>query len=406
MIEVSEGFKFACRSGTVRSELDIEVFMDYDGQGGHLHIKNKNIVSESMKIEQAISDDSDLKFGGCIAGSFEIELSNVPDITGEYITVSIKQTAIVPTYPGQQLFPGAKTYPGFTAYTESFALFSGEVYSCKFSKNRITRKLVAYDRFYWRGSVDCTSWYRSLYSGRVQITIYELRKALCSKFGIVEADSTVTLPADDLQVQMIEGNVTVAQLLQMIGEFNGVFLYFNGRGNLCYRSLNKDTAATEEYEYYQNAECEDYTKEPYTGIYFNLSEGGYPFSWNNTDNENLYFAEDNTLIVTGYDNAYRLGVHLAGYQNLLKPYYNIEYTPMSLQADTRLWVELGDRIKCKIKWYSLETDGDGNEYAAEHEETVCSYVLSRRISGIQALTDEISANGENIHYTEDSDFGD
>ena len=32
--------------------------------------------------------------------------------------------------------------------------------------------------------------------------------------------------------------------------------------------------------------------------------------------------------------------------------------------------------------------------------TISSYVFSRRIKGIQAMTDELSANAENVKYTE------
>ncbi len=403
MIEVSSNFKFAALNGTTNNELHIEVF-GYNPDGSNLHIRNKNIVSESMVIEQSICDESDLKFGGCIASQFEIDLSNAPDLTGKYITVSLTQTAKSKLYPSTQTFPGADTYPGEGKYIQSFDIFSGEVYSCKSSKNHLTRKLVAYDRFYWRGSIDCTNWYRSLYSDKVQISLYELRKAICSKFRLLEADESVTLPADNLNVKMIEDNVTVTDLLRMICEFNGVFLFFNGRGNLEYRSLNKDTAATEDYIYYMDVEREDFTKTAYTGIYFNLSKGGWAWYFDSAEDDSLYFEEDNALITTGYDDPYLLGTHLGGLGADIKPNFNIEYTPVTLSAQCRLWVQLGDRIKFKVKWYSLETDKNGNEYAVEHEDELCSYVLSRKISGIQALKDEISAEGEDIRYTEDSNF--
>ena len=111
MIDVSSNFKFAVLNGTSRNEIHIEVF-GYNPDGSNLHIHNKNIVSESMVIEQAISDESDLKFGGCIASSFEVELSNTPDLTGKYITVTITQTAKSKLYPGMQTVPGSEIYPG------------------------------------------------------------------------------------------------------------------------------------------------------------------------------------------------------------------------------------------------------------------------------------------------------
>lgn len=402
MIEVSENFKSAVINGTTSNQLDICVF-GYNTDGSNLHIYNSNIVSESMAIEQAISDDSDLKFGGCIASSFEIELSNTPDLTGRYITVWVTQKAKSYLYPSVSTFPGADTFPGYGEYSHQFALFSGEVYSCKLSKNRITRKLVAYDRLYWRGQIDCTGWYRSLYNGVVQMSIYDLRKAICNRFRFIEADESTTLPADSLNVQMITDKVTVSDLLRMICEFNGVFCFFDGGGNLEFRPLSD---RTEFYAFYQNAEKEDFVKKPYSGVYFNLSNGGFAWDLNSENKESLYFEQDNILITTGYDDARTLGTHIGDYREALLPNFNVGYTPISLRAETRLWVELGDRIELKIKWYSIETDSTNNEYAVEHEDTVYSYVLSRRIKGIQAMVDEITANGEDVHYTEDSNFDD
>lgn len=415
MIEASEIFKQAVLNGTTKNELHIVVF-GYNSDGSNLHIYNKNIVSESMTIEQAISDDSDLKFGGCIASSFEIELSNTPDLTGKYITVTITQTAKSKLYPGTQTVPGSGIYPGGGEYSHTFALFSGEVYSCKQSKNRLTRKLVAYDRFYWRGSIDCTAWYRKLYSGVDEISLYDLRKAIClDKFRLLEPQNTdpenttlTALPADDLKVKMIEDNVTVSDLLRMICEFNGVFLFFDGNGQLQYRSLNTETVATEEYTFYMDVEREDFTKTGYTGVYYNLSNGGFPWYFvNDAEVDSFYFEQDNTLITTDYDDSYLLHLHLLDYKDSVKTNFtNIEYTPLTLTAQSRLWLQLGDRVKLKVKWYSLDTDENGNEYSVEHEDELYTYVLSRRISGIQALKDEISASGEDTHYTEDSNFDD
>lgn len=415
MLDVSNNFKFASLYGTTHNEIHIEVF-GYNSDGTNLHIHNKNIVSESMVIEQAISDESDLKFGGCIASSFEIELSNTPDLTGKYITVRITQTAKANLYPGAQTIPGSGIYPGGNKYNHTFAVFSGEVYSCKQSKNRLTRKLVAYDRFYWRGSIDCTTWYRKLYSGVTEISLYDLRKAIClDKFRLLEPQNTnpenttlTALPADNLKVKMIEDNVTVSDLLRMICEFNGVFLFFDGNGQLQYRSLNTENIATEEYEYYIDIEREDYVKTGYTGIYYNFSKGG--FYWyldSSAEVDSLYFEQDNTLVTTGYEDSYLLDLHISDYKSLIKPnFVNIEYTPLTLTAESRLWLQLGDRIKLKVKWYSLDVDENGNECSMEHEDEIYSYVLSRKISGIQALKDEITANGEDTHYTEDSDFND
>lgn len=408
--EKFEKFKNACINGAVENQFRIRVF-GYNADGSELNIYNKNIVADSLKIEQAICDDSDLKFGGTIAGSFEIEISNMPDLTGKYISVYVTQTAMMPLYPGDTIYPGATLYPGYVAYTYGFVLFSGEVYSCKYTKNRLTRKLVAYDRFYWKGTIDCTEWYRGLFGAGDKITLGDLRLAILKKFRIIQAENDscevlVPLPADDFTVYKLEDKVTVGELLRMICEFNGCFMLFNGNGNVEYITIGsdkfQDNANTEEYTFYIDAEIEDYTKSPFSEMYIPELSGYY--NLNTEYGENLYFMEGNTLMTTGYEaQSFSQEYGDTNTRSKIKNNFDIEYIPLNLKAVTRLWVELGDRIKLKIKWYSLETV-NGVEKCVEHEDTVYSYVLSRRISGTQVMTDEIIANGENLHYTEDS-FG-
>ncbi|MDE7390206.1 MAG: hypothetical protein K2M82_04615, partial [Lachnospiraceae bacterium] len=239
MIEVSENFKFAALNGTTHNEISIIVF-GYNADGSNLYIRNKNLVSESMKIEQAISDDSDLKFGGCIASSFEIEVVGVPDLTGRYITVQITQTAKIPTYPSATTYPGANVYPNGAEYKETFNIFSGEVFSCKSGKNQLSRTLVAYDRFYWRGSINCTEWYATQHNKSADYyytTINDLRKAICSHYDIVEQYPDDILPIDDMEIEKADGKVTVAELLRSLCEMSGVFCMLNGSGNIEYHTL-------------------------------------------------------------------------------------------------------------------------------------------------------------------------
>lgn len=82
-------------------------------------------------------------------------------------------------------------------------------------------------------------------------------------------------------------------------------------------------------------------------------------------------------------------------------FYGVNYTPLSVKVDGRLWVEVGDKIQLRY----MKTDCEGNpldangDIAQSPEDfvylTVESYVLERTLSGILALTDNIEAKGEN-----------
>ncbi len=152
--------------------------------------------------------------------------------------------------------------------------------------------------------------------------------------------------------------------------------------------------------YYIDLETEDYEKTAYDGIYTDsFEEGtGHFATYVTGDQDNLYYMEDNPLIFGGYSaQEFSQALYDNDLGSVGNDYFAVTYTPLTLTAQTRLWVELGDRVVVTVHWWDL----DGNE----RELAVTSLVLSREISGIQALEDVITANGENVHYTED-DFTD
>ena len=416
MKNASELFKYASLNGSVENYLKIRI------SGSNEDIENDEIVSESMKLNQSICDESDLKFGGCIASQFEIEITRDVDLTGKEITVFLYQRGIVPTYPTDPTETGntdivtyptwavesdtIKTYPGFTVIeggygNNPFYLFHGTIYSCKLAKNRIIRKIVAYDDFYRKGNIDCTSWYRSLYSNTNTITLGTLRGELLKKFKITQAANNsysvpVTLPADDLPVNMIEDNVTVGELFRQICEINGCFGFINGEGLLEYITVsgnfNSDNGET--YRYYIDIETEDFSRSGFNGLYITHFESGNGTYWfSSVSEENLYFMEDNQVVTAGYTpSTFDLYFNDIDKSELAKN-FSVHYDPINLKSEYRSWVEIGDKIRVPVKWYDLN--------GSECSKTFISIVLSRSLSGIQAITDEITAGGENIRYTED-----
>ncbi|MCH5202748.1 MAG: hypothetical protein J1F17_06035, partial [Oscillospiraceae bacterium] len=63
-------------------------------------ITEDNITAESMKLKQSICDETSLKFGGCIASEFSVEIFNTENrtfdaekLTNKWITVRLIQTA-------------------------------------------------------------------------------------------------------------------------------------------------------------------------------------------------------------------------------------------------------------------------------------------------------------------------
>ena len=418
MLTVSEDFKNACLLYPVRTELDICV-IGAGENNSDLHIYNSNIVSESMKIEQSICDEADIKFGGAVSSSFEIDVFGVPDLTGKRITVTITQSVAIPLYPNMA-YPGENIYPGRKVLSEGFKVFTGNVFSCKFNKNHITRKIVAYDDLCWIGNVNCAEWYDSIqHVGYSHISpsevlykytnVYELRKALCTKYGITEQYPNDVLSADNIDIEKADGKITVAEILRCICEMSGVFCYLNGEGKLEYHTISENENITniqkpsaESYGFnYSDCSYEEYERK-LSGMYHRAQSGFVNwFGYDGSTSPEMYFLEDNA-IVDAYGSftswSYEIGVEEDGVQrwkNLANFLYFAPYRPMTLKTPCRLWVQLGDKITFKV--HSYEMNGD---LLTSTEKEITSYVLSRRITGIQALNDEFTANAENVKYTE------
>lgn len=412
MQPIPEIFKYCVLHGTTKNSIYIFAWVN-NKIIPDFKLTNENIVSESLKLTAAICDDTDLKFGGCIASTFEIEVVSEIDLTGKYISVINAQKADAPLYPGL-CAPTAedcedyKVYPSRAVARHDFSMFSGEVYSSKLSKSRITRKVIAYDRFYSRGSINCTAWYRKWcshhkdYNGKVKLG--DLRKAVLRHFAMLEQaardmenndnnDPVTVLPADEMTVNPLDDEVTACDILRQICEFNGCFMYFNGRGNIEYSFVGNgkfaNGAHTETYDYYMDFESEDFSKSAYTGFYIE-NRGYYRFTGDDTDN--LYYLE-NELITNGCDSP-TLDREINNYREAIKPNFDISYTPSELTAESRLWVDLGDRLNVCLVWFDLG--------GKRHEETVSTLALSRTISGINAMKDEFTAGGEKVRYTDDS----
>ena len=417
--DAGDMFKRACISGTVHNEIIIDIPVENSEEP--YQIQNGEIVSGSFKLIQSICDDSDLRFGGCISSQFEVETTVDIDLTGRKIQVYLYQEAISPTYPSDSTYPTQAnnvpfvTYPGHTVYIgyggSSIRTFTGYIFSCKRSKSGVIRKIVAYDDMFWKGNVDCTAWYKRLYSNAQNgaLTMGFLRRAVESEMGIRLENANIVLPADDMPVYMIEGAVTFIELLRQICEFNGCFAFINSAGWLEYKTIKSSNYVDgvnnifENYDHYADVETEDFKKlqTPFDGL--SILTGG----------QNLYYPADFVSPVT-QDNLYEINNELTktGYtlqsmdeavgaiadpnsivSKLAENFVTAEpYTPISLKVDFRSWVEIGDKIRVPIYKYSLNN--------TRQREYVTSIVLSRTISGLPYLTDEITANGENTEYTD------
>lgn len=435
-------------------------FINNDGED----ITEDNIVSESMTLKQSICDEDRLKFGGCIASEFKIQLLNTEDRVFNTTSLKNKWIKVVLTHsfptgealtPSSALYPSENLYPGEVIDSHSWVLFIGYIDSAvaqKDDKNIID--VVAYDRLAKMHNTKISGHlYKALKNN--EATCKTLSKLCCNNIDYYEWEFFEIGPLRNYDWEENKEQITKGELLRCICEINGGFGFVDPNANY-FRIRKFVDKSPEVYEAYENLETEDNQTTAYSKVIFpyagNIQNKGssdwggktglYPNSENNAEVAEEDISEDNTCYdltenilawdytdikdsAGGINNLVRIseiysamtGQAKLSYDNvdelpeIIKELFNkvcqntknqleTTYTPFKLKADGRPWVEVGDNILIKTprtNIYGEYVDINGNVVEnveeADYEE-VNSIVLSRTLSGIKALTDEIEAKGE------------
>lgn len=362
-------------------------------------LTTENIVSETMTITENLSSGEDLILGSCEAAEFRVTCMDVKtDLTGAEIEVYLyigypEDFDLV--YPQEILYPALDLYP-IEDHRHYVPLGKYIVLSFKRQNDRRFRDLVAYDQM-TKFDVDISSWYNAL---KFPMTLRELRAKLMEHIGIVENADVTYLKNDDIEIlkntEMTE--MLGRDFLECIEEVNGVFGHIDRTGvfqhvylspppnGVPYPSDHTYPAATlypsagnrmdppdltqiSASEYY-NFRWEDYTVKGIDRLDIMMEDGESGISYG--DGSNCYKIENNLIL---FDFTASQLEEIAS--NIAGLVFGRTYTPLIEFSGVGMpWVEVGDSLQI------ITSDA-----------TVTSYVLSRTLSGIQALKDEYTAEG-------------
>lgn len=426
MLGISDTYKNKIINELIDNKLEI-FFPDGDG----VAITEDNIVSESMKLKQSACDESKLKFGGCIAAQFEIDLINTEtrsfasDLEGKWI--SVRLTHIFPNgmllYPSANIYPG-RYYPGEITAEQSFYLFSGYIDSAKVDRsNKNIRHIVAYDMMAKINELDATSLiYGKINTGELTIgsifsiifshynipyNQYGINTFFQTSIGDVNGTIVANIPAKNTDWYSDNSLLTAGEAIKSICEMLGLFgqiIPTESKGYFDMFSLLNKTKA-EKYEFNEKFYSEEYMSNGYTAV--QVTQGSESRSGKSTvfyfsftpDNisDKIYDMSDN---IFAWQEGLAEGANPSTYISNLynnaagKRFYNSNFTPFTARVDGRPWVEVGDKIA--IVTYKTDVDGDYvyDETGNPLKETFNSYVLSRTLSGIKALKDDFETKGE------------
>lgn len=307
-----------------------------------------DIALESLELDESLCTEQVLTFGACETSELRLRIKEQQNsLLGEKLILTMNVEGYDPIRLGEY-----------------------EVHSYTLDNTRSYRDIIAHDSMYQVLNTDVASWYNGL---EFPLTLKAFRDSFFSNLGIEQVETS--LLNDDL---IIEKTIEVTefsgkQVINAICEINGCFGHINRNGLFDYIILNdnNDSINVLRAYYEQNSViCQDYMTDSISKLQIRAEQGDIGAIAGTGDNS--YIIENNFLVF-GL-NADQLGRIADKLFNLIR---YITYRPFTASRVLgNPCVEVGDRISIKGTTATVNT-----------------YVLSRSLSGIQALYDSFYAEG-------------
>ena len=356
-------------------------FNDYVIKFPSVTITNETIHQESVSIKQAITGDGDLEFGGCIASTFEFEVSEV-------LTEELK---------GQEFTTELLVNNGNAARAKMGTYIAETVTQVD---DNDYKKVVGYDAFY-KMQDDASDWYNSFFSNITQTTLKNFRQSLLLHFGV--ESEVQSLPNDNMTVtktiDTTSNKITGQALLKMTCVLAGGFGIINRDGKFEITYLTSEPLYPEENLYPEETLYPEDGEFEYIGLNEDGTEVVYPeyrsvtYEEYNVQRISCLILKTNKSSITatiGTDtsNPYIISGNYLLYgktteelntigNNIVNKFTSVVgYRPCEITTDGMAWLDIGSQI-------ALEKKNDD----------IVAYLFSRELKGIQALTDTISAKG-------------
>lgn len=346
-----------------------------DAGAAWLTIGMDQICAETVNLTESISSGSNIIWGSCEAAKFIITVADVEDeMTGREFTATLS----------------------IGDYKMAYGIYIVDSVT-RLQADRRKRKITAYDRMI-KFDTDISDWYHAMYpTDDAAHTVKELRDSLCEEIGVPQEQTVLINDGLVVGKTISPESLCGRDVLKAICEINGVFGHFDRTGTLVYVSLQdtglypSDTlypgddlypqsgwAAAEELEYYKSITYEDYLIDGIDRVQIRQEEG---------DIGAVVGSGSNAYVVEGNFLTYGLGS--ADLTKLAWSIYDTiagkTYRPAKIVSYAMPWIEVGDGVR------AITTDTE-----------IATFVLTRTMSGIQAMMDTVEAKGTK---TQGQEFG-
>jgi len=338
-------------------------------------ITNPMIEEEAFELHQSLCSDTQIRFGSCEAAEVSFVIyENLPTLKNKTIKV--------------YLIPNSDA-------SKMLQLGVYKVDEDKLSADRTKRTIRAYDAMYDILNADLTAFYNATLPNKsTTMTLAQFRAALFTYLNISVVSTTLVNDSMTVRRTIEPETLSGADVIRAICEINGVFGTITNEGKFKFveltpglddglfpsdtlypaddlypQDINHDVTVLH-HSYYLDVEFEDYISESITQLTIR------------TDDEDVGITvgtSGNGYVITGNFLVYGIGgsalTTIA--TNALSKITNRYYKPCTLNAIGNPLHEVGDGIRIRTTYRGIVT-----------------YILDRRLSGIQALRDTYTAQGE------------
>lgn len=356
---------------------------------GKINITNTELHQEKFELTESLCSESELTFGACEAGMIKFTVSNVfLPMKGKWLTAKM-------TLDGHEDKP--------------FQIGRYKVYSDTPTADRTCRDVVAYDALYDILSSDVADWYNQVLPQKDStVTLKQFRDSFFNHFGVeqeevslvndemiiektVEVTASSSGSSDTAETSTIGESMSGKEVLSCILEINGCMGNIGRDGKFRYVYLTQEIqglypandlypaddlyprnpkSASISKNQYISAQYEDYIVRAIDKLQIREKENDIGVVVG--DGGNTYVIEGNFLVYgKGTKELTEIG------EKALSKIKGIVYRPFSTDCKGNPCLEVGDAVRLTTKYELIET-----------------YILKRTLKGIQALRDNLEADGE------------
>lgn len=372
---------------------------------GKINITNTELHQEMFELTESLCSEQELTFGSCEAAMIKFTVSNTfLPMKGKWLTVRM-------------------SLDGHTDAAFQFGRY--KVDSDTPTADRTCREVIAYDALYDVLTADVAAWYNTVFPSHEEqktdedgtittVTVYDpvtmkqFRNSFFKHFGIEQAD--ITLINDNMSIEKtvavtassetssateesstIGETISGKEVLSCICEINACMGHMGRDGTFHYIYLEQEIQGlyprNDLYPaddlfprnpkstqigkgFYVTATYEDYLVKTINKLQIREQKNDIGVIVGTGDN--AYVIEDNFLVY-GKGSKELKGIA----KNILSKIRGIIYRPFTADCKGNPCLEVGDAVRLPTKYELIE-----------------SYIFKRTLKGIQALRDDLEADGE------------